>query len=153
MYRALGQWRQEGRICLWRYRKAGKMYEGWHFTADPKGCASLIELCSILSRATAPAHRTISVTDPREVGADNIFGGHNLRLDVPAKIRLANDLEEAGSIGLSAGFFDMPLGAEDILNLSEAMRDVSADRADFGVSFGASSTIFKFWWWPKNRAR
>lgn len=152
MYNALGSWRQDGRISLWRYRKAGAMYGGWHFTADAKGCASLIELCSILSTATEPAHRTISVTDPREVGADNIFGGHELRLEVPTKLRLGNDLEGTGSIGLSTEFFDMPLRPEDISSLSEAVTDVSADRADFGVSFGTNGTIFKFWWWPKNRA-
>lgn len=151
MDQALGSWRQDGRVSLWRYRKARRMYDDWHFTADAMGCASLIELCSILSSATEPAHRTIRVTDPRVVGADNIFGGHDLRLEVPAKLRLGNDLEGTGSIGLSAEIFAMPLRPEDISNLSEAVRDVSANRADFGVSFGASDTIFRFWWWPKNR--
>ena len=153
MEQAVGSWRQEGRVSLWRYRKARTMYDGWHFTADAEGCASLIELCSIISSAMEPAHRTISVTDPQEVGADQIFGDHGLRLDVPVKLRLGNDLDGTGSIGLSADVFAMPLRPEDISNLSVAVRDVSAGRADFGVSFGTSDTIFRFWWWPKNRQR
>ncbi|MCM8729673.1 hypothetical protein ACFO8O_01635 [Hephaestia sp. GCM10023244] len=151
MEEALGSWRQEGRISLWRYRRAPKRYDGWHFTADQDGCASLIGLFDILSSATEPAYRTLSVTDPREVGADHIFGDHDLRLDVPAKLRLGNDLDGTGTIGLSVDVFAMPLRPEDISNLSEAVKDVSSDHADFGVGFGRSGTIVNFWWWPKKR--
>jgi hypothetical protein len=127
------------------------MYDGWHFTADEEGCTSLIILCSILSIATEPAHRTISVTDPQEVGADRIFGGHDLRLEVPSRLRLGNDLDGTGFIGLSDDVFAMLLRPEDISNLSQAVKDVSADRADFGVGLGTSGTIVNFWWWPKKR--
>ncbi|RYG95538.1 MAG: hypothetical protein EON58_13945 [Alphaproteobacteria bacterium] len=151
MEESLGSWRQEGRVSLWRYRKAPKMYDGWHFTADKEGCACLIGLLDILSRATEPAHRTLSVTDPQKVGADHIFGDHDLRLDVPAKLRLGNDLDGTRSIGLSVDVLVMPLRAEDISNLSEAVTDVSADHADFGMGFGKSDTIVRFWWWPKGR--
>lgn len=149
MEEAVGSWQQKGRISLWRYRKAPKMYRGWHFTADQEGCASLIELFSILSKATSPAHRTISLTDPQAVEADRIFGNHDFRLDVPAKLRLANDLDESGSIGLAADAFIMPLRSEDLINFSDAVRDISVDDADFGMSFGNKDTIINFWWWPK----
>ncbi|MBY0520467.1 MAG: hypothetical protein K2P79_08590 [Sphingomonas sp.] len=129
------------------------MYDGWHFTADEDGCSSLIRLLDALASATEPAHRTLSVTDPQEVGADHIFGDHDLRLDVPAKLRLGNDLDRTGSIGLSADVFAMPLRPEDISNLSEAVKDVAANHADFGVGFGRSDIIFRFWWWPKKRQR
>ena len=46
----------------------------------------------------------------------------------------------------------MPLRLEDISSLSEAVKDVLAYSADFGVSFGTNNTIFKFRWWPKDRA-
>ncbi|MBY0583091.1 MAG: hypothetical protein K2P68_09280 [Sphingomonas sp.] len=127
------------------------MYGGWHFTADGIGCASLIKLLNILSSETEPAHRTISVFDPQEVGADRIFGDHDLRLDVPAKLRLGNDLDGTGSIGFAADVFAMPLRPEDISHLLEAVKDISADHADFGVGFGKSDTIVRFWWWPKKR--
>ena len=151
MEEAVRSWQQEGRISLWRYRKAPRMYQGWHFTADQEGCASLIELFNILSSATGHAHRTISLTDPQDVKADRIFGNHDFRLDFPAKLRLANDLDESGSIGLAANAFVMPLRSEDITNFSDAVRDISVDHADFGVSFGNNDTIIKFWWWPKKR--
>ncbi|EQB31675.1 hypothetical protein M529_13685 [Sphingobium ummariense RL-3] len=83
--------------------------------------------------------------------ADRIFGNHDFRLDVPAKLRLANDLDESGSIGLAADAFVMPLRSEDITNFLDAVREISVDHADFGVSFGNNDTIIKFWWWPKKR--
>jgi hypothetical protein len=149
MERALGSWRQEGRISLWRYRNAAKMYASWHFSADKEGCASLLMLLDIFANEAIAAHRTLAVTDPRAVGADRIFGDHDLRLEVPAKFRLSNDLDETGSIGLSEDVFTMPLRPDDIASLSEAVRDISADHADFGLGFGRSDTIITFWWWPK----
>jgi hypothetical protein len=127
------------------------MYVGWHFSADKGGCASLLRLLNILSSATSPAHRTLTVSDPRTVGADRIFGEHDLLLDVPAKLRLGNDLDHNGAIGLSADVFAMPLRSEDFVSLSRAVRDVSVDHADFGVGFGRSDTILNFWWWPNGR--
>jgi hypothetical protein len=149
MEQALGSWRQAGRISLWRYRKAPKMYAGWHFAADKEACASLLSLCDILSSEANPAHRTLTVTDPATVGVDRIFGQHDLRLDIPAKMRLGNDLDVDGSIGLVGDVFVLPLRPEDIPSFSEAIRDLSADHADFGVGFGSGNTIVRFWWWPK----
>jgi hypothetical protein len=151
MEQALGSWRQEGRISLWRYRKPARMYADWHFSADKIGCASLLRLLDILYGAKFPAHRTLTVTDPRTVGVDRIFGDHDLRLDVPAKLRLGNCFDGDSAIGLSADAFIMPLRSSDFSSLSEAIRDISADRADFGVGLGGSDAIVRFWWWPKGR--
>lgn len=151
MEEALGSWRQDGRVSLWWYRKARKMHDGWHFSADEEACVCLIKLLDILCGATEPAYRTLSVTHPQKVGADRIFGDHDLQLEVPAKLRLGNDLDGTGSIGLSNDVFVMPLRPVDISNLSEAVRDVSVDHADFGLSFGTSDTLVRFWWWPKKR--
>jgi hypothetical protein len=152
MSEALGSWKFEGRVSLWRYRHAPKMYDGWHFTADPAGCASLIRLVELLLAACGPAHRTLPVTNPQTVGADRIFGAHALTIEVPAKLRLGNDLDASGSIGLANDAFVMPLGPQDLSNFSQAMRDISAGYADFGVGFGSSATIINFWWWSKTTA-
>jgi hypothetical protein len=130
MEQALGSWKQEGRISLWRYRRPPRMYAGWHFAADKNACASLLRLCDILSKSTEPSYRTLTVTDPVAVGVDRIFGDHDLRLDVPEKLRLSNDLDGAGSVGLSAGVFCLPLRPEDASHFSEAVKDISADHAD-----------------------
>lgn len=52
-------------------------------------------------------------------------------------------------IGLSDDIFVLSLGTDDIASLSEAVKDVSVDHGDFGVSFGEGCTIINFWWWPK----
>lgn len=148
MGEAVESWRQEGRVSVWRYRKARKMYDGWHFAADQKGCASLVRLLDLLSAVKSPAYRTVVITDPRGVGADRIFGDHNLQIDVPVKLRLSNDLDGGSAIGLSADAFVMPLRPEDIASLSDAVRDLANDHADFGVALGRNETIVKFWWWP-----
>lgn len=124
------------------------MYAGWHFSADKAGCASLLRLLDILSSAKRSVHRTLTVTDPRTVGADRIFGDHDLQLDVPAKLRLSNDLDSKGAISFSDDIFALSLGTDEIASLSEAVKDVSVDHADFDLGFGESGTIIKFWWWP-----
>lgn len=149
MVEAHGSWEQKGRVSLWCYRKAQSMYDGWHITADTEGCASLLKLFDILSSATRPVYRTLPVTDPRTVGADRIFGEHTLRLTVPAKLRLANRIDGAGTIGLADDIFEMALSPEDIVSFSDAVKDVSTGQADFGVGFGGDNTIVRFWWWPK----
>jgi hypothetical protein len=128
------------------------MYAGWHFSADGEGCRSLLDLFEILSNASFPAHRTVTIADPQIVGVDRIFGEHALRLDVPAKLRLGNDPSgTAGTSSFSDGAFSMTLRPEDLAEFSRAVADVSVDHADFGVGFGADDLVVRFWWWPKGR--
>ncbi|MEL7790145.1 hypothetical protein AAG610_13435 [Citromicrobium bathyomarinum] len=108
-------------------------------------------MLGIMSQLKSPAHRTLTVTDPRNVRAGRIFGDHDLKLDVPAKLRLGNAIGQSAGIRFSSDVFSMMLGKADIASLSGAVIDVSLNRADFGLSFGEDATIINFWWWPEQR--
>lgn len=103
----------------------------------------LIEL--LLVSKTASAYRTLAVTDPRDAGADRIFGEHKYRVDVPQKLRIGNG--NSLDIRLLDDVFIMSLSSDDLLCFLQAVRDVASDQADFSIVFGSDVRI-SFWWWP-----
>jgi len=126
------------------------MYADWHFTADSEGCDSLVELIELLVGKPAPAYRTLVIADPRDVGADRIFGEHNYRVDVPPKLRIGNStsVDAPTDIRLLDDVFTISLSSDDLLCFLQAVRDVASDQADFSIRFGRDTRI-SFWWWPK----
>jgi hypothetical protein len=126
------------------------MYADWHFAADGEGCGSLVELIELLVSKPAPAYRTLAVTDPRDAGADRIFGEHKYRVDFPQKLRIGNgtSLDAPTDIRLLDDVFSMSLSSDELLCLMQAVRDVASDQADFSILFG-SDVRMSFWWWPK----
>jgi len=64
MDQATSQWRQAGKVNLWRYVDEPKNYRGWHFAADAAGCDSLLELISLMDAATYTAKQTVMLTRP-----------------------------------------------------------------------------------------
>lgn len=151
----VSQWKQKGRTCLWRYKPKLKLYDSWHFTADAEGCDSLVELLELMSQAEYSQHRTLTLTDPQPVGADQIFGPHEMKVWHPEKLRLSFDPTMSTAPGLVEvdGRIEFALSPAEIQDLREAIADVRKGDADFGVGFGDkqenSMHIVRFWWWPR----
>ena len=57
-------WKQQGSIYLWRYTENERNYPGWHLSADPAGCQSLVALFEALAADGPSAFRTIDLTAP-----------------------------------------------------------------------------------------
>jgi hypothetical protein len=57
------EWRQTGRVSLWRYTENERNYPGWNLNADAVGCQSLLELLDALT-IDGTATRTITLTPP-----------------------------------------------------------------------------------------
>ncbi|PSJ36513.1 hypothetical protein C7I55_25925 [Sphingomonas deserti] len=131
------------------------MYAGWHCTADQRGCNDMAGLADLLADDQWPAHRTISLIDPVTVGADRIFGAHDLRVEQFEKLRLQNcpDDESASTLSWADGGITLTLGRPWLAELARALRDVASGDADFAVRFGekgsAAAPRISFWWWPK----
>ena len=53
----VAEWRQEGRIFVWRYPNRHKHAGEWHFTGDPAGCRSICDLIDRMAGGEA-CHRT-----------------------------------------------------------------------------------------------
>ena len=152
-------WKQEGRVALWRYEPMARMYAGWHFTADGAGCRSLQNLFSLFLSADAEAYRSVTLTDPKSVGADRIFGEHVFRVCFPSKLRLRFDpraSEDHSAFDHADDRLDLSLGRTWIEELGTALADVAHDHADFSLWFEAGKPKdplkrISFWWWPKDQ--
>ncbi|MES2835780.1 MAG: hypothetical protein V4707_13840 [Pseudomonadota bacterium] len=125
------------------------MYSGWHFSADAEGCDSLLELLDGLATAGTANHRTLAVVHPGSVGVDRIFGDHALKVHHPAKLRLAFDsaTPEADLVETSDRV-TLTMGADGLKAFREAISDLRAGEADFGISLADDDSL-SFWWWPK----
>ena len=62
----VAQWKQDGRVYLWRYRGNPRSYPGWHLTADGRGSDSLLRLFDLMLSATYSSHQTMQITAPGE---------------------------------------------------------------------------------------
>ena len=151
----IAEWRQTGRICLWRFKPMKRMYSGWHFSADEAGCDSLLELISLLSESTDSAHRTLDVTDPAEVGADRVVGRHGLKFVTPAKLRIAyypQGLTGQSALAEMDDRLAIALDHDGLNKMRGALEDVRRGIADFSVEFDSHARDpmmrMSFWWWP-----
>lgn len=141
----LTSWRQAGRIFVWRYRNPPRMYRGWHITGDQAGCESVAHLLTALSVAAEPTLRTLSLTDPRTVGAERIFVGASVPpTEAAVKLRLENHLAspDAEDVVFSGGVLAFRLGELGLKRLSKAFNDVAAGQWDFGEKFGDAGVMF-----------
>lgn len=57
-------WKQHGAISLWRYTENECNYPGWHLSANPAGCESLIALIEALAADGANAARSVELMPP-----------------------------------------------------------------------------------------
>lgn len=150
MQRAISEWVQRGHLWVWRYRDPGRNCRGWHFSADPAGCRSVIELLQLMNGATA-SHRTLKLAPV----TDDVLGvpnfprkplGHfrTLRIEFqpgaeelalsPDDDRLVLIVGNARLQELLGGFVEVEVGLGDI-----AIAPSDKRRAD----------PWMFWWPPK----
>lgn len=144
-------WSQSGRLSLWRYTPKLRMYSGWHVAADVEGCDSVLALLDAFASDGLATHRTLSVTDPLSVGVDRIFGEHDLKVRHPAKLRLAFDptLSSANPALYEAlDRVTLTMGPKGLEAVREAVTDLRAGEADFGMGLADDDSL-SFWWWPK----
>src|SRR5882762_606077 len=82
-------WKKSGLVMLWRYTEHDRNFRGWHLTADPAGCASLVTLIDALTADNIPATRVFDVSSPTErvLAVPNNRPGRALWV-TPSKLRL-----------------------------------------------------------------
>jgi hypothetical protein len=147
----VGNWRQEGAIYVWRYSKPGRSRRGWHFSADPTGCASIVDLIDRMMTADVACYRALSLA---RVSAD-IWAVPNFgppKADRFEKLRI-NYLPAASDLTLleNEGRLDLTMGMALANSLKAAFVDVGTGDGDFG--FGTSdkknAETWSFWWMPR----
>lgn len=146
----VNEWQQSGAIYVWRYSAPGRSRRGWHFTADPGGCASIVDLFERMTASDTACHRTMVLG---RVSAD-IWGIPNfgppkgehfekLRIDyVPDATDLT--LVENGER------LDLAFGSARAASLKAAFVYVGIGDGDFGIATSSRkhSESWMFWWMP-----
>jgi len=129
MQNQVNNWRQEGRIFIWRYAKPNRRTHGWHFTADRRGCASFRDLLGKL-RGMEGAYRTWQLEKLPEIawsgpnlGRPKADGFRRLRIEAlatgevprlePEGDLLKLTLTEIGRDELYAAFTSLSIGQGD----------------------------------------
>ncbi|EIZ81175.1 hypothetical protein WSK_0120 [Novosphingobium sp. Rr 2-17] len=144
-------WRQSGTLYVWRYAAPGRSRRGWHFSADPSGCASVVDLIDRMTTAAVACHRTLSLG---HVSAD-IWGVPNFgppQADRFEKVRIAY-LPAASDLSLvdNDGSLDLTIGGTRAGDLKAAFVDVGIGDGDFGIgtSERKNAETWMFWWMPR----
>lgn len=148
---SVAAWQQAGRLYVWRYSAPSRSRKGWHFTADPAGCNSVIDLIARMVGEAAPCHRTLRLhaITPAIWGVPNFGPPKRDRLE---KLRLQYDPAE---VALSLSEIDerltLRLGEKQSSSLSAAFADVSVGLGDFGIATSDEKRpeVWMFWWMPQ----
>ena len=146
----VSEWKQEGRIFVWRYAEPNRSWRGWHFTADQAGCRSIRNLLDRM-RGGEPCYRTLNLAPV----TDDILSvpnyGHKLAGKFE-KLRIAFD-PGAEDLQLSpvGETLEMTVGNTRLRFLTAAFADVEIGIGDFGISpsDNRKSDPWMFWWMPK----
>ncbi|MEG3181389.1 hypothetical protein [Sphingomonas sp. LT1P40] len=142
MMHGVNEWRQEGRLYLWRYANPK---HGWQFSADPVGCRSIRNLLDRM-RGGEPCYRTLKLN----AVTDTI-------LNVPNYGQKAHGHFEKVRIEYFPTFENLhiePDGDALILTtdarrahaLSAAVAAVEVGDGDFGISPAKKAASWMFWW-------
>ena len=145
----VNQWRQDGRLYVWRYADPRRSWRGWHFTADPAGCRSIRNLLDRMHGGPA-CHRTARIEPVTEkilnvpnFGKKTVGGFEKLRIEYVPEF---DDLR----LEPEAAMLTMTIGARRLRKLSAAFTEVEIGNGDFGIdtSDDRKSDPWMFWWMP-----
>ena len=145
----VAEWRQEGRIFVWRYPKHNKRAGEWHFTGDPAGCRSIRNLIDRMAGGSA-CHRTLRLEQVTSaISAVPNFG--EPKADRFTSMRMAFE-PDAGDLTMEqdGDRLILTFGNKRIRALRAAFTEVEVGMGDFGIttSNDRKAKSWWFWWMP-----
>ena len=148
MYRT-HSWKQSGNISLWYYTENEHNFPGWHLTADPAGCESLIALLDALAADGVIASRSVEITPPSraQLGVPNNKSGL-AAWQAPGKLRIAfSDNPADWSFPLDLDPAVLTIGSDWLAPLREGISGITQGRGDYSIGgAGKGSSRLWFWW-------
>lgn len=145
----VAEWRQEGRIFVWRYPKRNKHAGEWHFTGNPAGCRSICDLIDRMAGGKV-CHRTMRLgqVTPAISSVPN-YG--EPKSDRFTTIRIAFE-PDAGELAMEEDGERLILtfGNKRLRSLLAAFAEVEVGIGDFGIttSDDRKEKGWWFWWMP-----
>lgn len=141
-------WKQRGRISVWRYTENRRNYGGWHLTADAEGADSVTALLVALNADPPGASRGLVVSPPsrQELGVPNNRQSGTV---VPRKLRLMSHAEaDHWTLRQEGENLLMIVGADWILKIRDGATGIAEGRGDFYIGENAEDERLWFWWQP-----
>lgn len=145
----VAEWKQEGRIFVWRYPKQNKHAGEWHFTGDPVGCRSLRNLIDRMAGGGA-CHRTLKIASATAaISAVPNFGAPKTGRFTTMRIAFEPD---AGDLSMDEDGDKLILtfGNKRLRALRAAFAEVEVGIGDFDIatSDDRKEKGWWFWWMP-----
>ena len=146
-------WKSAGAVALWRYRENQRNFPGWHLTADPIGCASLLSLFDALGTDGDGSSRIFVVQPPTPA----ILAVPNNRRSPwcsPSKLRLS--VSEKPSEWIFPDTLEpatLTFGLDWLPELQRGIADISRGHGDYAIGNPTDSNLqLWFWWQPQSAA-
>lgn len=140
-------WQQSGSVMLWRYTENQRNFPGWHLTADPPGCASLIALLDAFAADGTPISRTLTVTAPTQATLA-VPNNRSAAPVVPAKLRISFSQTATGwSFPQSINPAELSVGADWLPVLRQAIAGIPRGKGDYSIGPPDSGSLW-LWWQP-----
>ncbi|MCP3943509.1 MAG: hypothetical protein GY710_18800 [Desulfobacteraceae bacterium] len=135
----INQWKQKGKIYIWKYHDNPRNYHGWHFTGDSLGCDSLIEFLTLLSSAELGTYRTLKLNHPTP-NQHRVPGCKKKVLPEQKLIIERSNSSDAWEIMNLQGKLKFELGASQIDQFISGVKDVKIGNGDYSIK------NLWFWW-------
>lgn len=127
-------WQQAGRLHVWRYATPGRSRRGWHFHADPAGCASIVDLVVRMTAGAVRCHRTLQLgaVTPAVWGLPSLGPPKGDRF---AKLRIEYSPDEAAlRLEEADDRLVLRIGEKRAAALSAAFTELMVGLNDFGIA-------------------
>jgi hypothetical protein len=147
----VSEWRQEGRLFVWRYPELRQKWRGWHFTADPVGCRSVRNLLDRMlgGEACHRSLRTEPVTDAilrvPNFGDKTVGAFRKLRIEYEPAFQDLRILPSGEALS-------MTVGERRLRKVAAAFAAMEVGGGDFEIATSDSrkSEPWMFWWMPRD---
>jgi hypothetical protein len=153
----VNRWRQRGNVYLWRFDDHVRNDPGWNFTADEDGCASLLELLTLMADDDRTARVAIQLSKPSDdiqrlglgVGTGKLRAPRHFTLEYPPTKVPPGFWQWTGT------FRDprLKLGRGKLIELISAVADVRQGIGDFEIGaadqkqHGFDFAKMSIWFW------
>ena len=142
-------WKQSGNVSLWYYTENERNFPGWHLTADPAGCESLIVLLDAFATDGIPASRAVEIEPPSkaQLGVPNNKSGL-AAWRAPSKLRVAfssNPAEWSFPPDLDPAV--LTIGSNWLVPLREGISGIPHGRGDYSIGPSSKGSSRLWFWW------
>lgn len=143
-------WKFTGSFSIWRYEPTNRNYFGFHCSGNTEGVASIVSLLKTFLIEGKTQSRNVALSSPSESNL-RVVGCKSKNVSYSKFIlNYFSEKEHVNlwSLTLSNGSVELSIGLNTLLQLKDAIFDISIGKGDFCL--GEKESALWFWWQLKN---